>query len=361
MPPMILTEPGFDALALALPDRRFTVPHHNRERIISRPYDPTLRDRMTVSTDAAPRKPGFIARLGQRLNKGKSWLGSGMGAVFGKPVDEASLADLEDALLLADVGVEATERLVDAMRKRARRADAGDKTLSELLCECITELLEPLERPLELKGSGTPRVVLVVGVNGTGKTTTIGKLAHRLRAEGLSVLIAAGDTFRAAAVEQLGRWAERSGATLVSQAEGADPAAVVHDALAAAKAKGIDVVLADTAGRLHTAGGLMDELDKIRRVVKRFDAEAPHEVLLVLDATQGQNALTQAIEFERRVGVSGIAITKLDGTAKGGILLAIAERLGLPIRFIAIGEGIEDFETFRARDFARALTGVEAA
>ena len=314
-----------------------------------------------MSTDTAAGKHGFLARLKQRLNKGKSWLGSGVTAVFGKPVNEDSLAELEDALLLADVGIEATERLVDAVRKRARRADAEDKSLSELLCECVRELLEPLEQPLMLEPAASPRVILVVGVNGTGKTTTIGKLAYRLKSEGRSVLIAAGDTFRAAAVEQLARWAERAGATLVSQAEGADPAAVVHDALAAARAKGIDVVLADTAGRLHTAGGLMDELDKIRRVIKRFDPEAPHEVLLVLDATQGQNALTQAIEFERRVGVSGIAVTKLDGSAKGGIVLAIAERLGLPIRFIAIGEGIEDFATFRAAEFAKALTGVDTA
>lgn len=314
-----------------------------------------------MSTDAAPAKPGFLARLKQRLNKGKSWLGSGVSAAFGKRIDEESLAELEDALLLADVGVDATEHLIDSLRKRARGAQARDASPSELLCQSVTELLAPLEQPLEIKRSDSPFVILVVGVNGTGKTTTIGKLAHRLKGQGLSVLIAAGDTFRAAAVEQLGRWAERAGAVLISQAEGADPAAVVHDALAAAKAKNVDVVLADTAGRLHTAGGLMDELDKIRRVVARFDPEAPHEVLLVLDATQGQNALTQAIEFERRVGVSGIAITKLDGSAKGGIVLAIAERLGLPIRFIAIGEGVEDFEVFRAAEFAGALTGADTA
>jgi len=231
--------------------------------------------------------------------------------------------------------------------------------LRELLCESIVELLGPLEQPLALDAAASPRVVLVVGVNGTGKTTTIGKLAHRLRSEGRSVLLAAGDTFRAAATEQLQRWAERSGSAIVCQAEGADPAAVVHDALSAAKARHIDVVLADTAGRLHTASGLMDELDKIRRVVQRFDPTAPHEVLLVLDSTQGQNALTQAIEFQRRVGVTGLAITKLDGTAKGGIVLAIARRLGIPIRFIGIGEAMEDFEVFRARAFAAALVGAE--
>jgi fused signal recognition particle receptor len=313
-----------------------------------------------VSTDTAAAKPGFLARLRQRLNKGKSWLGAGMTAAFGRRVDEESLTELEDALLLADVGIEATEHLIDTLRKRARRAESGHDSLSELLCAAVTELLEPLEQPLEIEPTGKPCVILVVGVNGTGKTTTIGKLAHRFKQQGLSVMIAAGDTFRAAAVEQLGRWAERAGAVLVSQAEGADPAAVVHDALAAAKARDVDVVLADTAGRLHTSGGLMDELEKISRVVKRFDEAAPHEVLLVLDATQGQNALTQAIEFQRRIGVTGIAITKLDGSAKGGTVLAIAQRLGLPIRFIAIGEGIEDFETFRAADFARALTGADA-
>jgi fused signal recognition particle receptor len=229
--------------------------------------------------------------------------------------------------------------------------------LRELLRQSIVEMLEPFAQPLTLDPGNGPRVVLVVGVNGTGKTTTIGKLAQRLRNEGRTVLLAAADTFRAAAVEQLQAWAARSGSDIVSQAEGADPAAVVHDALSAAGARGIDIVVADTAGRLHTAGGLMDELGKIVRVIKRFDAQAPHEVLLVLDATQGQNALTQAIEFQRCVGVSGLVVTKLDGSAKGGIVLAIARRLGLPIRFIAVGEAIDDFDVFDAGSFAAALVG----
>jgi fused signal recognition particle receptor len=313
-----------------------------------------------VSNDAEPKQRGFLAKLKQRLNRGTSWLGSGVAAAFGRNVDEATLAGLEDELLLADAGIEATESLVEALRKKARQADARDKPLAELLRECVVDVLLPLEQPLVIAPSDSPRVILVVGVNGTGKTTTIGKLAHRLRAQGLSVLLAAGDTFRAAAVEQLDQWAVRSGSTIVSQAEGADPAAVVHDALGAARSRGIDVVLADTAGRLHTAGGLMDELDKIRRVVKRFDPEAPHEVLLVLDATQGQNALTQAIEFERRAGVTGLVITKLDGSAKGGIVLAIALKLRLPIRFIAVGEGIEDFDTFRASEYAEALVAASS-
>jgi fused signal recognition particle receptor len=314
-----------------------------------------LKSNSTSNTE--PRQKGFFGRLRERLNQGKNWLSTGVATAFGRNIDEATLTDLEDELLLADVGIEATEYLIAALRKKARLAANADVALHELLRECIVELLLPLEQRLTLAATDRPNIVLVVGVNGTGKTTTIGKLAHRLKSEGHSVLLAAGDTFRAAATEQLKLWAERSGSVVISQAEGADPAAVVHDALAAAKARGIDVVLADTAGRLHTAGGLMDELDKIGRVVKRFDATAPHEVLLVLDATQGQNALTQAIEFQRRVGVSGLVITKLDGSAKGGIVLAIARRLGLPIRFIAVGEALEDFEIFDAKNFAAALVG----
>jgi fused signal recognition particle receptor len=308
-----------------------------------------------VPTDAEPEAKGFLSRLKQRLNRGGSWLGSSVSSAFGKALDEETLDELEEALLLGDVGIEATEALIDELRQRARRSDAKGKPVEELLRACVTDALEPLAQPLLIEKRDKPTVILVVGVNGTGKTTTIGKLAHRFSRQGLSVLLAAGDTFRAAAGEQLTRWAERSGAAIVSQEEGADPAAVVHDALAAASSRGMDVVIADTAGRLHTATGLMDELDKIGRVIKRFDPDAPHEVLLVLDATQGQNALAQAIEFQRRVGVTGIVITKLDGSAKGGIVLALGKRLGLPIRFIAVGEGIEDFDVFNASDFAEAL------
>jgi fused signal recognition particle receptor len=310
-----------------------------------------------VVTDAEPRQRGFFTRLKQRLNRGRSWLSTGVAAAFGRDIDEDTLTCLEDELLLADVGVEATEDVIAELRRMAHRAENADVPLRELLRRVIAGQLEALEQPLEIGQGPRPRVILVVGVNGTGKTTTIGKLAHRLRRSGLSVLLAAGDTFRAAAAEQLALWAERSGAEIVRQTEGADPAAVVHDALAAARARSIDVVLADTAGRLHTSGGLMDELEKIGRVVRRFDESAPHEVLLVLDATQGQNALAQAVEFRRRIGVTGLVITKLDGSAKGGIVLAIGRRLGLPIRFVAVGEAIEDFEVFRAGDFAAALVG----
>jgi fused signal recognition particle receptor len=278
-------------------------------------------------------------------------------SVFGKAVDEDVLESLETELLLADVGVEATTYLVEELRKKAARPANANTPLRDLLRASIVELLAPLEQPLLVERSERPFVILVVGVNGTGKTTTIGKLAHRLNGQGHPVLLAAGDTFRAAAVEQLKVWGERSGSPVVSQAEGADPAAVIHDGLSAARARKAHVVIADTAGRLHTAGGLMDELGKIVRVVRRFDQTAPHEVLLVLDASQGQNALVQAVEFQRLIGVTGLVITKLDGTAKGGIVLAVARRLGLPIRFIAVGESIEDFAPFSADAFAAALVG----
>lgn len=308
-------------------------------------------------SDDEPRQRGFFSKLKQRLNQGKSWLSSGVGSAFGRNIDDATLAELEDELLLADVGIETAERLTQDLRRKAKQSGNAELPLRELLAQCVYELLEPFEQPLDLSGPGKPKLILVIGVNGTGKTTTIGKLAHRLHSEGQSVLLAAGDTFRAAAAEQLTLWAERTGCGIISQTEGADPAAVIHDALEAARARGTDVILADTAGRLHTAGGLMDELDKIRRVAHRFDETAPHETLLVLDATQGQNALAQAVEFQRRIGVTGLAITKLDGSAKGGTVLAIADRLGVPIRFIGVGEAREDFDVFNARSFSEALLG----
>ena len=220
--------------------------------------------------------------------------------------------------------------------------------------------MQTVEAPLVIDRSRKPFIILAIGVNGTGKTTTVGKLAHRLKASGHSVLLAAADTFRAAAVEQLQEWGRRTQVAVIAQAPGADPAAVVHDALVAARARNIDVVLADTAGRLHTAAGLMDELEKVRRIIARFDASAPHETLLVLDGSQGQNALAQARSFHERLKVTGLVITKLDGTAKGGILLAIARQLRVPIRFVAVGEGVDDLDDFKAADFVRALVGERA-
>jgi fused signal recognition particle receptor len=246
--------------------------------------------------------------------------------------------------------------VLSELRNKVARSELGDVNgLMAALSASLISILRPVEKPLAVDRARKPFVILVVGVNGSGKTTTIGKLARRLKDEGLSVLLAAGDTFRAAAVEQLAVWAERNGVPIVSQAPGADPAAVVFDAMQSAKARGFDVMIADTAGRLHTQSHLMDELAKIARVIKRLDAEAPHEVLLVLDAGLGQNALRQAEQFGSAIGVTGIVVTKLDGTAKGGIVIAIARRFGLPIRFVGIGEQAEDFGIFNATAYVEGL------
>jgi fused signal recognition particle receptor len=307
-----------------------------------------------MAPESKARSPGgFFSRLKARLSGGTAWLGEELtGLVRGGRLDETTLESLEDRLLMADVGVEATGWLIERLRKSSGQGDGVARLRAAML-----ELLQPLEVPLDPIADALPFVVLAVGVNGTGKTTTLGKLAHRLKAEGRSVLLAAGDTFRAAAVEQLAEWGERVGVPVVSQAAGADPAAVMHDALQSARARAIDVVLADTAGRLHTSTGLMDELAKIKRVAQRFDTAAPHEVLLVLDASQGQNGLKQASVFHEHIGVTGLVITKLDGTAKGGVVLAIARRLALPIRYVAVGESLEDFAVFRADEFVDALLG----
>jgi fused signal recognition particle receptor len=309
-----------------------------------------------VSTDStAKRNSGFFAKLRERLNRGKSWLGADIGTLLSRGLDEEALEALTDELLLADVGVDATEWVIDSLRKRAGSSSDDARVL---LRDTIAELLVPLHEPLEINPAARPFVILVVGVNGAGKTTTIAKLTRRLLDAGLTPLLAAGDTFRAAAVEQLKEWGARLDVPVIAQAPGADPAAVVHDALEAARARNVDVVIADTAGRLHTASGLMDELAKIRRVVGRFDPGAPHETLLVLDASQGQNALAQASEFHARTGITGIVLTKLDGTAKGGIALAIARQLPVPIRFLSLGESAEDFGEFDPTEFANVLTGV---
>jgi fused signal recognition particle receptor len=301
----------------------------------------------------------FFSKLKERLNRGKTWLTADLLGFGGRPLDDETVDELETRLLTADVGVDATTWLIDEMRKANKRT-AGTPAV-ELLRQTALGLMQTVEAPLVISREHKPFVILAIGVNGTGKTTTVGKLAYRLKAAGHTVLLAAADTFRAAAVEQLQEWGARSGVPVIAQAAGADPAAVVHDALVAARARNIDVVLADTAGRLHTAAGLMDELEKVKRVIRRFDASAPHETLLVLDASQGQNALAQALKFHERLGVTGLAITKLDGTAKGGILLAIARQLRVPIRLAAVGEGIDDIDDFRAADFVQALVGEKAA
>ncbi|HXZ59030.1 MAG TPA: signal recognition particle-docking protein FtsY [Steroidobacteraceae bacterium] len=306
---------------------------------------------------SAPSRPGFLARLRQRLNRGDSWLTRDLAELLkGRRIDAGILEELEARLLTADVGVEATARILEDLRARVARNELSDSAaLIRALRESIAAILAPCAQPLVIDRTKKPFVILVVGVNGSGKTTTIGKLARRCADEGARVLLAAGDTFRAAAIEQLKVWAERSGAEFAAQLPGADPGAVVFDALEAARARGCDVVIADTAGRLHSQSHLMEELKKVRRVIQRSAPEAPHEVLLVLDANQGQNALAQARQFHAAVGVTGLVLTKLDGTAKGGIVIAIAEQLGIPIRFIGVGESAEDFGEFDAEAFAAAL------
>jgi len=311
----------------------------------------------STTSDNGEAREGFFRRLRSKLNKPDSWLSYDLANLFrGRAIDEVALEELETRLLGADVGVEATEQILEALAQRVARKELDDvEALVDALKNAIFEILDPCARPLEISASRKPFVVLVVGVNGAGKTTTIGKLAQRLRAEDKSVVLAAGDTFRAAAIEQLGVWADRTGASMVAQQAGADPAAVVFDALQSARARGTQVLICDTAGRLQNQSHLMDELKKVKRVIQRVDPSAPHEVLLVIDANQGQNALTQAREFNEAIGVTGLALTKLDGTAKGGIVVAIARQLRLPIRYIGIGESAEDFGVFDARAFASAL------
>src|SRR5262245_26828001 len=310
------------------------------------------------STDATAARPGLFQRLRQKLNRGNSWLTYDLANLLpgGGKIDAQVLDELESRLITADVGVETTERILTGLRKKVARKELDD--LNSLLAALRVELLAiltPSARPLAIDRAATPFAILVVGVNGAGKTTTIGKLARHLKQEELKVMLAAGDTFRAAAVEQLQVWGQRNDVPVIAQATGADPAAVVFDAMQAAKARGVNVLLADTAGRLHTQSNLMDELKKVRRVMARVDASAPHEVLLVLDASQGQNALQQARLFNEALGVTGVVLTKLDGTAKGGIVLALAAELAIPIRFIGIGESAEDFAEFEAEAFVDAL------
>ena len=312
------------------------------------------------SGSEAPKRRGVFGRLGDALRKTRSAISDGIAQLIGSgaTIDGSVLEDIETILLSADIGVESTRRIIDNLESRVSRSEVGD--VASLLASIETDMLailEPVEQPLSIPVSEGPFVILVVGVNGAGKTTTIGKLAARLKSDGRSVMIAAGDTFRAAAIEQVQEWGERAGVPVTAQQPGADSASVIYDAFESARARGIDVLIADTAGRLHTRVGLMDELRKVRRVVGKLDASAPHEVLLVLDAGTGQNALNQAQQFRDAVGVSGIALTKLDGTAKGGIIFAIAERLGVPIRLIGVGEGVDDLRDFDAKTFVSAIIG----
>ncbi len=303
-----------------------------------------------------PKPQSFIARMRAKINRPNSWLSYDLAnLVPGRKIDAEVLDELETRLLSADVGVDATTSILEELRKRVARQELDDvDKLIAALTDAIAAILLPVQKPLDISGQ-RPFVLLVVGVNGSGKTTTIGKLARRFVDARKHVVLAAGDTFRAAAIEQLGIWAQRANADFIQQQAGADPGAVVFDAVTAARSRKADVVIIDTAGRLHSQSHLMDELKKVHRVIKRVEPTAPHEVLLVLDANQGQNALTQATQFHEAVGVTGLVLTKLDGTAKGGIVIAIARKLGIPIRFIGVGEGAEDFGEFDARAFATAL------
>ncbi len=302
-------------------------------------------------------KQGWLARMRAKLNRGDSWLTYDLANLLpGGKIDENVLDELETRLIAADVGIETTEKILGSLRARVQRKELADlNALLAALRAAMLEILQPVAQPLLVDAANKPFVILVVGVNGSGKTTTIGKLAHRYVAEGRKVMLAAGDTFRAAAIEQLQVWGERNHVPVIAQGAGADPAAVTFDALQSAQARGIDVLIADTAGRLHTQSNLMEELKKVRRVLTRLDPTAPHEVLLVLDGSQGQNALTQAQQFNQAIGVTGLVMTKLDGTAKGGIVLAIADTLKLPIRFIGIGETAADFDVFDAGAFVDAV------
>jgi len=314
-------------------------------------------------TPAAPARPeepktGFFARLKQGLSKTSASIGEGMASLFlgRKAIDDDLLEEIETRLLTADVGVEATSVIVQSLTQKVARKQLADAdALYKSLQDELAGLLRPVEQPLRVQSQNKPFVILVVGVNGAGKTTTIGKLAKKLQLEGKKVMLAAGDTFRAAAVEQLQVWGERNSIPVIAQHTGADSASVIFDAVQAAKARNIDVLIADTAGRLHTKDNLMEELKKVRRVIGKLDADAPHEVLLVLDAGTGQNAINQAKHFNQSVELTGLALTKLDGTAKGGVIFALAKQFGLPIRFIGVGEGIDDLRTFEAEPFVKAL------
>ncbi|WP_340617303.1 signal recognition particle-docking protein FtsY [Xenorhabdus entomophaga] len=303
-----------------------------------------------------PTKEGFFTRLKRSLVKTRQNLGSGFLSLFrGKKIDDDLFEELEEQLLIADVGVETTRKIITSLTAHASRKELKDaEALYAKLKEEMSGILTKVDKPLEIEGK-SPYVILMVGVNGVGKTTTIGKLARQYQSQGKSVMLAAGDTFRAAAVEQLQVWGERNKIPVVAQHTGADPASVIFDAIQSAKAKGVDILIADTAGRLQNKSHLMEELKKIVRVMKKLDEDAPHEIMLILDASTGQNAVSQAKLFHEAVGLTGISLTKLDGTAKGGVIFAIADQFEIPIRYIGVGEGIEDLRPFKADDFIEAL------
>lgn len=304
---------------------------------------------------------GFFSKIKEGLKKTRTSIGEGFNSVFSvfRKVDEDFLEELLELLIMADVGYETSERIIDELRKKAKLENLND---SESVKAALAEIIaESMRGGNDLNISTKPSVILVVGVNGVGKTTTIGKLAHRLSESGKKVIIGAADTFRAAAIDQIAVWAERSGTDIVKHKDGADPAAVVYDTIAAAKARNADVIICDTAGRLHNKKNLMGELEKITRVIDRELPDADKEILLVLDATTGQNAIEQAKDFKEAVGVTGVVLTKLDGTAKGGITIAVKDVTGVPVKLVGVGEGMDDLQYFEPDAFAKALVGIEDA
>jgi len=315
-------------------------------------------ERAVEQTEAErPKKSGFFSRLKDGLKRTKANLGGGLFSLFsGKKIDEDLFEELEEQLLVADVGVDTTLKIIDSLTKTASRKQLKDgEALYQLLQQEMSEIIEPVSVPLNIEKSDGPYIILMVGVNGVGKTTTIGKLAKQFQNQGKKVALAAGDTFRAAAVEQLQVWGERNDISVIAQHTGADSASVIFDAVQAAKARNIDVLIADTAGRLQNKAHLMDELKKVVRVMRKLDDTAPHEIMLTLDAGTGQNAMSQVALFNEAVGVTGLTVTKLDGTAKGGVVFSLADKFGIPIRYIGIGEGIDDLREFNGKEFIEAL------
>jgi fused signal recognition particle receptor len=322
-------------------------------------YVEQLEQTLAPETAPAPR-PSWLQRLTSGLKRSSDQLTGGIAAIFTKKkLDAATLDELEDILIQADFGLDTTEAVIETLRRDRFNRDISAEDVREVLATEIEQVLAPVAKPLVIDRAKKPFVILMVGVNGTGKTTTIGKLAASLRAEGRSVMLAAGDTFRAAAIEQLQVWGQRTGAEVVARPAGSDASGLAFDAVTRAKAEGADVLIIDTAGRLQNRDELMSELEKIIRVIRKVEPEAPHATLLTLDATTGQNALNQVEIFGKRAGVTGLVMTKLDGTARGGILVAIARKFGLPVHFIGVGESVDDLEPFAAKDFAAAIAGRE--
>jgi fused signal recognition particle receptor len=360
LPPDPAVSPPFTSPAVATPAPEPAEPPPPRSEPL-RPRDDAGALREALGEEPEPARGGWFSRLKAGLARSTARLTDAITTVFRKRrLDDEALEELEETLIAADLGVAASRRIVDGFRRTRFGKEVTEEEVKAALAEAIGEILEPVALPLEIDPSRAPHVVLMVGVNGTGKTTTIAKLGQQYRAEGLKVMFAAGDTFRAAAVEQLQIWGERTGCPVVLPAKpGADAAGLAHDALARARAEGMDVLLIDTAGRLHNKAALMDELRKIIRVMRKLDPEAPHSVLLTLDATTGQNALQQVRIFKEMVEVGGLVVTKLDGSAKGGVVVALAQEIGLPVHMVGVGEKAGDLRPFTARDFSRSLVGLD--